>query len=100
MRWLDSTTDSMDLNLSKLRETVQGRGVWRTAVHAVAEDQTILVTEQQQHMTQLLLGIRSHWLFLNFLLFTPEPPPSDHQPSFLKPDFWIVCLPKGPTGRL
>ena len=100
MRWLDSITDSMDMNLSKLRETVEGRGVWRTAVHGVAEDQTLLATEQQQHITQLLLGIRSHWLFLNFLLFTPEPPPSDHQPSFLKADFWIVCLPTGPTGRL
>ena len=26
MRWLDSTTDSMDMNLSKLQETVKGQG--------------------------------------------------------------------------
>ena len=29
MRWLDSTTDSMDMNWSKLWETVEDRGAWR-----------------------------------------------------------------------
>ena len=28
MRWLDSVTDSMDMNLSKLREIVEDRGAW------------------------------------------------------------------------
>ena len=37
MKWLDSITDWMDMNLSKLRETVKGRGAWRAAVHGVAE---------------------------------------------------------------
>jgi len=33
MRWLDSVTDSMDMNLSKLWEIVKDRGLWHAAVH-------------------------------------------------------------------
>ena len=40
MRWLDSITDSTDMNLSKLGETAEGRGAWGVAVHGVAESQT------------------------------------------------------------
>ena len=35
MRWLDSTTDSMNMNLSKLGEIVEDRGAWHAAVHVV-----------------------------------------------------------------
>ena len=38
MGWLDSSTDSMDMNLSKL-ERVEDRGAWRAAVHRVAKSQ-------------------------------------------------------------
>ena len=37
MRWLDSIPDSVDMNLSKLWETVEDRGAWRAAVHGVAK---------------------------------------------------------------
>ena len=37
MRWLDSITYSMDMNLSKLQEIVEDRGPWRAAVHGLPE---------------------------------------------------------------
>ena len=37
MRWLDSITDTMDMNLSELWKTVKDREVWSAAVHGVAK---------------------------------------------------------------
>ena len=37
MRWLNSITDSMDMNLSKLQETVEDREAWHGAVYGITE---------------------------------------------------------------
>ena len=42
MRWLESITDSIDMNLSKLWEIVKDRGAWYAAVHGVAKRKTWL----------------------------------------------------------
>ena len=54
MRWLDSITDSMDMNLRKLQKTVEGRRAWHAEVHGVAKSQT------QQHSHREKTGTLTH----------------------------------------
>ena len=42
MRWLDGITDSIDMSVSKLQETVKDREAWRGAVHGVTNGPTLL----------------------------------------------------------
>ena len=42
MRWLDGITDSMDVNLSELREMVMDREAWRAEIHGVSKGRTRL----------------------------------------------------------
>ena len=48
MRWLDEVTDSVDMNLSELLETMKDRKAWCATVHGVQRVRHDLVTKQQQ----------------------------------------------------
>ena len=50
MRWLDSITDSMGVNLSKLWEIVKDRGASHAAAHGLQRIRHDLATEQQQQI--------------------------------------------------
>ena len=53
-KMLDSITDSMDMNLSKLQELVEDRGAWNAMVHGIKIIVNDLATEQQQQMTSVV----------------------------------------------
>ena len=56
MRWLGGITDSMDMNLSNLRDMVKDREDWHAAVHGVPKSQTGLGEQQPNSLTFDFLG--------------------------------------------
>ena len=60
VRWLDSITDSTDMNLSKLREIVEDREAWCAAVHGVTKSPTRL--RLNNTTTNGCLGYRRCWV--------------------------------------
>ena len=70
MRWLDSFTDSMNMHLNKLQETVKNRGAWRAIVHGITKSQTWLTdwattTCPISNFNNFLLKKNAHLLKMN-----------------------------------
>ena len=80
MRWFDSITDSVDMNLSQLWEIVKDREAWGAAVHGVTKSQRVghdLETEQHAKK-DLTVGLVPRGLHFSFRPWIPEQKGSGH----------------------
>ena len=53
MKWLDSNPDPMDMNLSKLQETVKDKEAWGTAVYGTEKTYNLATDQQQKSVFQI-----------------------------------------------
>ena len=71
MRWFESITDSVYMNLSKLEEMVKDREAWHAAVHGIAKSWTQLsdqtTTTSNKRVVFSFFGIYALFHFVSFL---------------------------------
>ena len=61
IKWLDSITNSIDMNLSKLQETVEDRGAWHAVVHEIPKSRTWLINWTITTLTTRHQGRNFQW---------------------------------------
>ena len=71
MRWVDSVTNSMDMNWSKLWEIVEDRETWCATIHRVAKSQTWLSNWKTTYQTWIEWWVNEH--ILRRKVFTRHP---------------------------
>ena len=99
MRWLDGITDSVDLSLSKLLETVKDREAWYAVVHRVAKSQTWLSNQTTTSSSLEKCLFKSFFHFKigllsceNSLCIPDTRPWSDIWFADLPPHvLWVIC---------
>ena len=74
MKWLDSISDSVDTNLSKLQEIAEDRGAWHAPVHGVTKSLTQLSTWIHTHTHTYIFTFikRCHQLIIQVFLSTSK----------------------------
>ena len=78
MRWLDSITDSMDMNLSKFWDIVEGREAWHAAVHRVAKRWTWQLNEKNNRTDRWMerRTDRYRWTIASLVVQKARNPPA------------------------
>ena len=101
MRWLDTITDSMDMNLSKLREMVKDREACHAAVHGVTKSQTQLNNSNAIDFSQKVPG--GLWGLCSFCGPEGQPPGESSRKSGmhteLEKGLLSIKAKQGPGGR-